>query len=140
MKASECHHEQLMVSFSSASYSKLDDDRAWSSEWKTETTTCDRLGRTDKTSWRKVRPGHEEILLDGTAHSVRNEEALRDISGRPDDINSQEKARPRNFVIGNDESESDLSAESKLFVNRVNGQVRKRQKISVSQKMEKNIL
>ena len=74
-----------MESFSSASYSKLDDDRAWScQEWKIETTTYDRLLRHVKTSWRmvrKVRPGHEEILLDGTAQSVRNEETFRDRSG-----------------------------------------------------------
>ena len=45
------HHlyEQFMESFSSTSYSKLDDDRAWSSqEWKTETTTYDRSGRPEK--------------------------------------------------------------------------------------------
>ena len=96
------YHEQFMDSFSSASYSKLDDDRAWSSrEWKAEATTYDRLGRPDKTFWRmvrKVRPGHERLLLDGTAQSVRNEEALRDRSGRLDNINSQEEARPQNFV------------------------------------------
>ena len=47
------YHEQFMESFSSASYSKFDDDRAWSSqEWRTETTTYDRSGRPDKTSWR----------------------------------------------------------------------------------------
>ena len=124
--------ETDLLESSSTSYSKLDDDRAWSSqEWKTETTTCDRSGRPDKTSWRmvrKVRPGHEEILLDGTAQSVRNEEVLRDRSGRPDDINSQEVARPQNFVMGNDESELELSVESRSFVNRVNDQVRKRQK------------
>ena len=110
----------------------MDDDRAWSSqEWRTETTTYDRLGRHDKTFWRmvrKVRPGHEEILLDGTAQSVRNEEVLRDRSGRPGDINSQDKARAQNFVIGNDETEMELSVESRSFVNRVNDQVRKRQK------------
>ena len=52
-EASDHHyHEQLMESFSSASYSKLDDDRAWSSqEWKTEIMTYDRSGRPDKTSW-----------------------------------------------------------------------------------------
>ena len=82
-EASDHHyHEQFMESFSSTSYSKLDDDRAWSSqEWKTETMTYDRSGRPDKTSWRmvrKVRPVHEEILLDGTAQSVRNGETLRD--------------------------------------------------------------
>ena len=43
------YHEQLMESFSSASYSKVDDDRAWSSqEWRTEITTYDRLVRPDK--------------------------------------------------------------------------------------------
>ena len=42
-------------------------------------------GRPDKTSWRmvrKVRLDHEEILLDGTAQSVRYGETLRDRSGR----------------------------------------------------------
>ena len=121
-----------MESFSSASYSKLDDDRAWSSqEWRTETTTYDRSGRPDKTSWRmarKVRPGHEEILLDGTAQSVRNEETPRDRSGRPENINSQEVARPQNFVMGNDGAKLELSVDSRSFVNRVNDQVRKRLK------------
>ena len=131
LKASDhYHHEQYMESFSSASYSKWDDDRAWSSqEWKTKTTTYDRSGRPDKTSWRlvrKVRPGHEEIRLDGTAQSVRNEETPRDRSERPD-IDSQEKTWPQQFVIGNDEAELELSVESRSFVNRVNDQVRKRQ-------------
>ena len=120
------------ASLQQVSYSKLDDDRAWSSqEWKTETTTYDRLGRPDKTSWRmvrKVRPDSEEILLGGTVQSVRNEEVLCDRSGRPDDINSQEVARPQIFVMGNDGTELELSAESRSFVNRVNDQVRKRQK------------
>ena len=111
------YHEQFMESFSSASYSKLDDDRAWSSqEWRTETTTYDRSGRPDKTSWRmvrKVRPDHEEILLDGTTQSVRNEEKPRDRSGRPDNINSQEVAWPQQFVMGNDGAELELSVESR---------------------------
>ena len=126
-------HEQFRESFSSTSYSKLDDDRAWSSqEWKTETTTYDRSGRPDKTSWKmvqKVRPDHEEILLDGTAQSVRNGETLRDRSGRLDNIISQEVARSQKFVMGNDETELELSVESRSFVNRVNDQVQKRQKI-----------
>ena len=77
---------------------------------------------------RKVRPGHEEIRLDRTAQSVRNEETLRDRSGRLDNINSQEEARPQQFVIGNDEAALVLSVESRSFVNRVNDQVRTRQK------------
>ena len=86
------YHEQFMESFSSASYSKLDNDRAWSSqEWKTEATTYDR-------------------------------------SGRPDNINSQEVARPQNFTMGSDTTALELCVESRSFVNRVNDQVRKRQK------------
>ena len=84
---------------------KLDYDRAWSSqEWKAEATTYDRSGRPDKTSWRlvrQVRPDLEEILLDGTAQSVRYGETLRDRSGRPDNINSQEVANSQNFIMGN---------------------------------------
>ena len=75
-----------MENFSSASCSKWDDDRAWSSqEWKTDIETYERSGRPDKISWkmiRKVRLGHEVIRLDGTAQSVRNEETPRDRSGR----------------------------------------------------------
>ena len=125
-------HEQFMESFSSTSCSKLDDDRVWSSqEWKTETPTCDRVERLDDTFWRmarKVQPGHEEILHDGIAQSVRNEEVLHDRSGRPDDINCQEVEKPENFVMGNDGTELELSVEFRSFVNRVNDQVRKRQK------------
>ena len=63
--------------------------------------------------------GHEQSMLNevdidfrilGLPHSV---EALLDRSGRPDDINSQEEARAHNFVIGNDETELELSVESR---------------------------
>ena len=43
-----------------------------------------------------------EILLDGTAQSLRNEEALRDRSGRLDNINSHEVGRLQNFAMGSD--------------------------------------
>ena len=40
------YHEQCMESFSSASYSKWDDDRVWSSqEWKTDTEMYERSGQ-----------------------------------------------------------------------------------------------
>ena len=47
--------------------------------------------------------------------------------GRPD-IDSHGGAWPQQFAIGNDEAELELSVESRSFVNRVNDQVRKRQK------------
>ena len=43
-------------------------------------------------------------------------------------MNSQEVARPQNFVMGNNTTELELSVESRSFVNPVNDQVRKRQK------------
>ena len=117
------YHDQFMESFSSTDSSKLDYDRAWSSqEWKAEPTTYDRSGQPDKTSWRmiqQVRPDHEEILLDGTAQSVRCGGIIRDRSGQPDNVNSKEVADSTNFVMGTDAAE---------FVNKVNEQVRKRQR------------
>ena len=104
-----------------------------SQEWKAEATTHDRSGQPDETSWRmvrQVRPNHEEILLDGTAQSVRNGETLRDRSGRLDNVILKKLARPQNFVMGNDTTELELSVESRSFVNRVNDQVRKRTTIS----------
>ena len=127
------YHEQFIESFSSASYSKWDDDHAWSSqEWKTDTEMCERSGRPDVTSWgatRESQPGfsHEETQHDGTAQSVVSEVTPRERSGRPD-VDPQREARPQQFVIGNDEAELELSVESRSFVNRVNDQVRKRQK------------
>ena len=77
---------------------------------------------------RKVRPGHEEILLDGAAQSVRYGEKLRDGSGQLGNINSQEVANSQNYNMGSDTTEFELLVESRSFVNRVNDQVRKRQK------------
>ena len=110
-------------SFSSTDYSKLDYDRAWcSQEWRAEGTRHDRSGQPDKASWRMlqhVRPHHEATLLDGTAQSVRYGESLRDRSGQPDNINSQEAVNSQNFIMGRETTE---------FVNRVYDQLRKRQK------------
>ena len=108
---------------SSAGYSKLDYDRAWSSqEWKCEVTAHDRSGKPVKTSWsvvQQVRPHHGDTLLDGDAQSVRYGGMLRDRSGQPDNSNSQEVADSETFVMGSDAAE---------FANKVKDQVRKRQK------------
>ena len=58
---------------------------------------------------------------------TQDEVVPRDRQGRPD-IDSQEGAWPQHFVIENDEAELELSVESRSFVNRVNDQVRRRQK------------
>ena len=49
----------------------------------------------------QVRPHHEATLLDDTAQSVRNGESLRDRSGQPDDVNSQEVSNSQNFISAN---------------------------------------
>ena len=56
-----------------------------------------------------------------------NEEKPHDRTGQPVVI-TQREIRPQQFIIGNDEAELELSVESRSFVNRVNDQVRKRQK------------
>ena len=94
----------------------------------------------DRGDPRGIRPGfsHEETLHDGTAQSVVNEVMPRDRPGRPD-IDSQEGAWPQQFVIGNDEEKLELSVESRSFMNRVNDQVRKKQKrnLNVTENAEK---
>ena len=59
----------------------------------------------------------------------RAEATTHDRSGQPDNINSQEVANSQNFIMGSDTTELKLSVESRSFVNQVNDQVRKRQKI-----------
>ena len=58
-----------------------------------------------------------------------NEEKPHDRTGQPVVI-PQREMRPQQFIIGNDETESELSVESRSFLSRVNDQVRKRQKRS----------
>ena len=58
-----------------------------------------------------------------------NEEKQHDRTGQPVVI-TQREIRPQQFFIGSDETESELSVESRSFLSRVNDQVRKRQKRS----------
>ena len=133
--ASDYYHEQSIESSFSARYSKWDDNQVWSSqEWKTDTSMCDRSGQPVVTSWGKTRESqssffHEKTQHDGTAQSIVNEVIPRDRSVQPVVI-PQRGARPQQFIIGNDEAESELSVESSAFLERVNDQVRKRQKRS----------
>ena len=58
-----------------------------------------------------------------------NEVIPRDRPGQPDVI-PQRRARLQQFIIGNDETELELTVESRSFVNGVDDQVRKRQQRS----------
>ena len=104
------YHEQFMESFSSAYYSKLDDDHDWSSqEWKTDTEMC--WGAT-----RETQPGfsHEETQHDGTAQSFVNEVIPRERPERPD-VDSQGATWPQQFVIGNDGSRFRIVSRIKII-------------------------
>ena len=82
----------------------------------------DRSGKPEKTSWdklQKVASHREELLLGGSAHSVRYGETIHDGSGKPETVDHQEEANSENFVMGSDAAE---------FVNEVKDQVRNRQK------------
>ena len=68
----------------------------------------------------QVRPHHGETLLDGDPQFVRYGGILRDRSGQLDKIIFQEVANSANFVLGSYAAE---------FVNKLNDQVRKRQKL-----------
>ena len=97
-------------------FSKPTTCACWKKRVKTDVCTCSQFP--SEAMLRKVR------LASRRKRAIR----IRDRSGRPDDVKCQEEARPQNFVIGNDETELELSVESRSFVNRVNDQVRKRQK------------
>ena len=68
---------------------------------------------------KKVAPHREEPLLDGNAHSVRYGEMIHDGSVKLEKLNYQEEAGSETSVMGSDAAE---------FVNKVNDQVRSRQK------------
>ena len=133
--ASDSYHEQSIESPLSARYSKWDDNQAWSSqEWKNGISMCERSRQPVVPSWGETRESqlsffHEKTQHDGTAQSVVNEVILRDRPGQPLVI-PRRGARPHQFIIGSDETELELIVESRSFVNRVNDQVRKRQKRS----------
>ena len=117
----DCYHEQSTESSFSVRYSKWDDDKAWSSqEWKADTSMRDRTGQPVVTSWRKTHESqsssfHEKTQHDGTAQSVVNEVEPLDRTRQPVEI-PQRGARPQQFIIGNDETESELSVESRSFI------------------------
>ena len=76
---------------------------------------CERSEQPVVTSWRKTRESqpsffHEKTQHDGTAQSIVNEVIPRDRPGQPV-VNPQRRAWPQQFIIGNDETELELSVE-----------------------------
>ena len=106
-----------------------DDDKAWSSqEWKADELMDDRTGTPVVASWARTHEFQSRFSREKTKHVILEEET-HDRTGTSV-VCPQRGARPQQFIIGDDETESDLSLESRSFLDRVNDQVRKRQKRS----------
>ena len=123
-------HKQFIESSYSARYSRWDDDKAWSSqEWKADKSMDDRTGQPVVTSWWKTHESQSSFSHEKTKHVILEEEEPHDRTGQPV-VYPQRETRPQQFIIGDDETDSELSLGSRSFLNRVNDQVRKRQKRS----------
>ena len=75
-------------------------------------------------------------------HVILKEEENHDRTGKPV-VCPQRGARAQQFIIGDDETELDLSLGSRSFLDRVNDQVRKRQKrssMNVTEDSEKHFV
>ena len=121
------HHKQFVKSSYSARYSWWDDDKAWSSqEWKADKSMDDRTGQPVVASWARTHEFQSSFSHEKTKHVILEEEENHDRTGRP--VVCSERAHQ--FVFEKDETESEMSLESRSFLDRVNDQVRKRQKQS----------
>ena len=102
------NHKQFVESSSSARYSRWDDDKAWSSqEWKADKSMDDRTGQPVVTSWGETHESQSSFFHEKIQHVIVDEEEPHDRTGQPV-VYSQREARPQQFIIGNDETESEL--------------------------------
>ena len=124
------HHKQFVESSYSARYSRWDNDKAWSSqEWKADKSMGDRTGQPVVASWARTHEFQSSFSHEKTKHDILEEEEIHDRTGQPV-VCPQRGAMPQQFIIGDDEAELELSSGSTSFLDRVNDQVRKRQKRS----------
>ena len=127
--ASHESHKQFAECSYSARYSGWDDDKAWSSqEWKADELMDDRTGKPVVASWARTHEFQSSFSHEKTKHVILEEET-HDRKVTPV-VCPQRGAMPQQFIIGDDEAELELSLGSRSFLDRVNDQVRKRQKRS----------
>ena len=106
----------------------MDDDKAWSSqEWKSDELMDDRTGQPVAASWARTHEFQSRFSREHK-HVIFEEEENHDRTGKP--VVCFQRGAPQQFIIGDDETESELSLGSRSFLDRVNDQVRKRQKRS----------
>ena len=135
------YHKQFVNSSYSARCSGWEDDKVWSSQkWKVDELMDDRSGTPVVCSWVRAhefpitflswtQARHYWRRRNSHKHVIIEEEEIHDRTGTPV-VCPQRGARPQQFIIGDDETESDLSSGSRSFFDLVKDQVRKRQKRS----------
>ena len=118
------HHHRFVESTYSASFSRWDDDKAWSSpEWKADELMDDRTVKPVVCRQRGAHAFHSRFSREHK-HVILEEEENHDRTEKPV-VCPRRGARGQQFVIGDDETELDLSLESRSFLDRVNDQVKK---------------
>ena len=137
------HYKQFVESSFSARYSKWDDDKAWSSqEWKADKSMDDRTVKPVVASWARTHEFRSSFSHEKTQHVTVKEEEPHDRTGQPVVYPSKRNKATSNSSPETTKAELELSVGSRSFGNRVNDQVRKRQKriSNVTEDGEKNIL
>ena len=99
------------------------------SPWSAKAEKDDRTGQPVVASWARTHEFQSSLSHEKTKHVILEEEESHDRTAQPV-VYPQRGARSQQFIIGDDETESELSLGSRSFLNRVNDQVRKRQKRS----------
>ena len=135
------NHKKIVESSYSARYTRWDNDKAWSSqEWKSDELKNDRTGPPVVASSARTHEFQSSFSHEKTKHVILEEEETHARTGQPV-VCPQRGARAQQFIIGDDEAESELLLGSRSFLNRVNDQVRKRQKrvsMTVTEDSEKH--
>ena len=124
------HCQRFVESSYSARHSGWDDDKAWSSqEWKADELMDDTTGTPVVASWARTHEFQSSLSHEKTKHVILEEEETHDRTGTPV-VCPQRRARSQQFIIGDDETELELSSRSRSFLDMVNDPVRKRHKRS----------
>ena len=92
-----------------------------------EEETHDRTGQPVVASWARTHEFQSSFSHEKTKHVILVEEETHDRMGTPV-VCPQRGAMPQQFIIGDHEAELELSLGSRSFLDKVNDQVRKRQK------------
>ena len=125
------HHKQFVESSYLARYSGWDDDKAWSSqEWKADKSMDDRRGNPlSLLGQGRTSSNHVSLMRRLSTLFWKKKKNL--MIERSNPLSAlKEEPRAQQFIIEDDEAELELSLGSRSFLDRVNDQVRKRQKRS----------